>query len=336
MFSFFWSPQKTIDVKRERGIIGNMALGVASITFFTLVAQIVLVNALASVGISLSGISTTASLIINAITMYGIAMPLSMIYFKRCPVTKAEKKPLGFFTLIGLIAVCFALTYVGGIIGTLVEKLSAALVGREASNPVEETVSDISLGAIFLFMVVLAPILEEIFYRKVLIDRLRRYGDVPAIIISGLVFGLIHGNFSQFFYAALLGMVFGAIYVYTGKLRYTVFLHMLINFMGSFYITLMLDKLGGAVPEEITEEFIAQYPVGYSMMSASSTVYTVSLLLAIPALISFLRRLDPKKGAVTLLGEDRRRAVLANGGLWISLLFLVGYFALSLMAKKNA
>ena len=72
------------------------------------------------------------------------------------------------------------------------------------------------------------------------------------------------------------------------------------------------------------------------MMSAYNMVYTVSFFIAIPALISFLCRLNPKKGAVTLLGEDRRRAVLANGGLWISLLFLVGYFALSLMAKKNA
>lgn len=335
MFSFFWSPQKTIDVKRERGIIANLAMGIASITFFTLVAQIVLVNALA---ILLPGViqSTTAQLFLNAITMYGIAMPLSMRFFNRCPVAKREEKRLGFFMLIGLIAVCFALNYVGGVIGSWIEELSASLVGREASNPVEETVSDISLGAVFLFLVVLAPIFEEIFYRKVFIDRLRRYGDVPAIVISGLVFGLIHGNFSQFFYAALLGMVFGAIYVYTGKLRYTLFLHMLINFMGSFYITLMLEKLGGNIPEEFTEEFIAQYPVGCSMMSAYSMVYTVSFFIAIPALISFLRRLNPKKGAVTLLGEDRRRAVLANGGLWISLLFLVGYFALSLMAKKNA
>ena len=328
MFSFFWSPQKTIDVKRERGIIANLALGIASITFFTLVAQIVLVNALA---IFLPGViqSTTAQLFLNGITMYGIAMPLSMRFFNRCPVTKREEKRLGFFMLIGLIAVCFALNYVGGVIGSLIEELSASLVGREASNPVEETVSDISLGAIFLFLVVLAPIFEEIFYRKVFIDRLRRYGDVPAIVISGLTFGLIHGNFSQFFYAALLGMVFGAIYVYTGKLRYTVFLHMLVNFMGSFYTMLMIEKFGGEIPEEITEEIIAQFPIGYTMMSAYSAIYMISFVIALPALALFLDKLRPQKGPVTLRGTDRFRAVLCNTGLWISLLFLAGYFALN-------
>lgn len=329
MFSFFWLPQKTVDVNRERKIIGNLALGIAAITFFTLVSQLVLVNVLA-VFMPLTGISTTASLFLNAVTMYGIAMPLSMIYFKRCPVTKGEKKHLGFFTMIGLIAVCFSLTYVGSVVGTLIEELTASLRGREASNPVAETVSEISLGAVFLFMVVLAPIFEELFFRKVVIDRLRRYGDVPAIIISGLVFGVIHGNFSQFFYAALLGMMFGAIYVYTGKLGYTVFLHMLINFMGSFYTTLMMEKFGGEIPLEFTEEIIAQYPVGYSMMSAYSTVYTVSFLLALPALVSFLRRLRPQEGVVTLEGADRRRAVLCNLSLWASVAFLLWNFALSI------
>ena len=116
-------------------------------------------------------------------------------------------------------------------------------MNKSSYDPVESTVTRISLGAIFLFMVVLAPIFEEIFYRRVVIDRLRRYGDIPAIIISGLMFGLIHGNFSQFFYAAFLGMVFGAVYVYTGKLGYSVFLHMLINFMGSFYISLMAKAI---------------------------------------------------------------------------------------------
>ena len=324
MFSFIWSPKKTVDVARERDIIGNMALGVAAISFFTMLAQVILVIALAFAGISLSGISTTASLIINAITMYGIGMPLSLTFFKRCPVTKPEKNRLGLFSLIGLIAVSFAMTYVGSIIGTLVEKLSASLVGRSASNPMEEATSDTSLFSVLLFIVVLAPIFEEIFYRKIFIDRLRRYGDVPAIIISGLVFGLIHGNFSQFFYAALLGMLFGAVYVYTGNLGYTVFLHMAVNFIGTFYTTLMLDKLGGAVPEIITEEFIAQYPVGCNMMIAYNMIYTVSLLLALPALALFLDKLRPQKGKVILQGADRRRAVLINGSFWLAMIYLVG------------
>lgn len=329
MFSFFWSNKNVVNVQKERKNVSDLALGIASITFFTIVAQIVLAKIL-TMFLQVSSFSTTASLFINAVTMYGIAMPLSMIFFGRCEVAPVEKKRLGFFMLVGLVAVCFALTYVGSIAGTLIEELTAALAGREASNPVAETVSEISLWSVFLFMVVLAPIFEEIFFRKVVIDRLRRYGDLPAIIISGLVFGVIHGNFSQFFYAALLGMVFGAIYVHTGKLGYTIFLHMLINFMGSFYTTLMMDQFGGEIPLEFTDEIIEAFPVGYRMMNAYSTVYTLSFFFAIPALVYFLQQLRLRKGDVILKGRDRRRVVLCNLGFWLSAAFLLWNFSLSI------
>ncbi len=334
MFSFFWT-KKTVDVRKERSNVSNLMLGVASITFFTLLAQIVLVNALAIAFAVVWGtdmtLSMTAQMFISSFTMYGVAMPLSMLFFDRCEVHPVEKKRGGLGLTLCVIPLCFALTYVGSIAGTLIETLTSALVGKEATNPVADTVSDISLWAVFLFMVVLAPIFEEIFFRKIVIDRLRRYGDLPAIVLSGVLFGVIHGNFSQFFYAALLGMVFGAVYLYTGKLRFTIFLHMLINFMGSFYTSLMMEKFGGEIPMEFTEEIIAKYPEGYAMMSAYSSVYSISFLLAIPALIYLIRVVRPRKGAVELDGGQRFRVVFCNIGFWLSVLFLLGNFALSVI-----
>ena len=49
---------------------------------------------------------------------------------------------------------------------------------------------------------------------------------------QGLFFALFHGNFYQFFYALLLGMVFAWLYSSTGRIRYNIMLHMLINLMG--------------------------------------------------------------------------------------------------------
>lgn len=329
MFSFFWK-KKTVDIKKERQNVSNLAIGIASITFFTLLAQIVVVNVLAIVAPSLIE-SSVAQMFISAITMYGIGMPLSMTYFNRCEVctVKQNKIPLG--SMSAVIVICFALTYIGSIIGTLVEELLATLMGKTATNPVEETVSSIPLWAVFLFMVILAPIFEEIFFRKIVIDRLRRYGDLPAMVISGIVFGVIHGNFSQFFYAALLGVVFGGVYLHTGKLRYTIFLHMLINFMGGFYTTLMLEKFGGEIPLEFTEEIIARYPTGYTMMTVYSAIYSICLWLAIPCLITLLTRLRLQKGPVTLRGAQSAKVVLLNLGFWLSALFLIGNFALSML-----
>jgi membrane protease YdiL (CAAX protease family) len=50
----------------------------------------------------------------------------------------------------------------------------------------------------------------------------------------------MHGNLSQFFYAFGLGLLLGYVYARTGKLRYSIGLHMIINFMGSFVGILIL------------------------------------------------------------------------------------------------
>ena len=50
---------------------------------------------------------------------------------------------------------------------------------------------------------------------------------------SALMFGLFHGNLTQLIYAFALGLVFGYVYLKSGKLRYSIGLHMLINFLGS-------------------------------------------------------------------------------------------------------
>ena len=92
-------------------------------------------------------------------------------------------------------------------------------------------------------MVILAPVIEEYIFRKQLIDRMHIYGEKLAVITSALMFGLFHGNLSQLFYAFALGLVFGYVYLKTGKLRYSIGLHMLINLIGSVIGPLFLEKI---------------------------------------------------------------------------------------------
>lgn len=56
--------------------------------------------------------------------------------------------------------------------------------------------------------VILTPILEELIYRGVIYTRLKRYlGNLPAILLSSLIFGLMHFNIVQFVYAFVLGIM---------------------------------------------------------------------------------------------------------------------------------
>ena len=65
--------------------------------------------------------------------------------------------------------------------------------------------------------------------------------ELLAITVSAISFGLFHGNLTQFFYATLLGLIFGYVYTKTGKVIYSMALHMLVNFFGGFVARIFLD-----------------------------------------------------------------------------------------------
>jgi membrane protease YdiL (CAAX protease family) len=67
--------------------------------------------------------------------------------------------------------------YVGNIIGNAVSALIAQGTGLDLSFELEELLSQGSPWFTLLFSVVLAPVMEELIFRKVLIDRTIVYGD---------------------------------------------------------------------------------------------------------------------------------------------------------------
>ena len=66
---------------------------------------------------------------------------------------------------------------------------------------------------------------EEFAMRGVLLNSLRKFGDIPAIVISALVFGLIHGNFTQLPYTFVMGLGLGFITVRSGSIYPAMIVH---------------------------------------------------------------------------------------------------------------
>ncbi|MBE5882470.1 MAG: CPBP family intramembrane metalloprotease [Lachnospiraceae bacterium] len=66
---------------------------------------------------------------------------------------------------------------------------------------------------------VLTPFTEELIFRGVIYNRIRKYFPVPVtIFLSGLIFGCYHGNVVQMIYALIMGMVISMIYEHYGRL----------------------------------------------------------------------------------------------------------------------
>ena len=78
---------------------------------------------------------------------------------------------------------------------------------------------------------VVPPLVEEFACRGIILGSLRRYGDGFAIITSAILFGLMHGNFDQMPFAAMVGLVLGFIVVKTNSLWIAVAVHAANNFI---------------------------------------------------------------------------------------------------------
>lgn len=74
------------------------------------------------------------------------------------------------------------------------------------------------------------PFAEELLFRGVVYKRLRMlFGITPGIVLSAILFGILHVNLVQFLYAAILGMLLAFLVEKTGKLSSAVLGHIAAN-----------------------------------------------------------------------------------------------------------
>lgn len=96
----------------------------------------------------------------------------------------------------------------------------------------KDLMEDVPVSIYFICGVIISPAAEEIIFRKILLERLLPYGKTVAILVSSLFFGMMHGNIEQFLYTFFSGIIFANLVIISGKLSYSIYMHMLVNFFG--------------------------------------------------------------------------------------------------------
>ena len=72
------------------------------------------------------------------------------------------------------------------------------------------------LGGLVLYGVI-SPLVEEIVFRGVLFNRMKKFYSVGrAVVCSALLFGAFHGNLPQFVYGTCMGALIALCYEWTG------------------------------------------------------------------------------------------------------------------------
>jgi uncharacterized protein len=106
------------------------------------------------------------------------------------------------------------------------QKLYYILVGKILHNSYGSLV-------IILSAILIGPFLEEILFRGIILKGLlSNYTPKKAILISSIIFGLIHGQPSMIPGAICFGLLFGYIYYKTNSIGITVLLHAATNLFG--------------------------------------------------------------------------------------------------------
>ena len=205
--------------------------------------------------------------LVSVLSAYGAGVPAAWLVLRGTeeapPQPGAPLGPGRFFRsyLAGL-----GLMYLVNLATLALMGLVGLLRGQTVEKPVDN-MADYPLALNLLLGCVIAPVCEEYLFRGLLLNRLRPYGERFAVWASALCFGLFHGNFSQFFYACAIGVLFAGVVLKTGRLRQAMLLHALINFVGTGLIPL-LSGLGEAGDWLLTLLVLAAMFVGLAFLPA--------------------------------------------------------------------
>jgi uncharacterized protein len=108
-----------------------------------------------------------------------------------------------------------------------------------------ETQSPLVIASMLVVACVLAPLSEELMFRAGLYRYLRqRLGRMPALLLSSVCFGALHGNWAGFLPLAVLGMILAVVYEATGSIRVVIVAHSLFNLNTILVVISGLHELG--------------------------------------------------------------------------------------------
>ena len=299
--------ENLVSIQEAKSCFRKLSLALLAMTLCPIVIQL-LIGIVASV-LYVLGLDLLSNpwfvWAVSSLPLYVVGVPIYLLIIRPLPIHSQSQNKLPVSRFLVLLLICFPVTYLGNLIGTL---LSAALSGGTAQNSIETYLTDGGPLALFTTIIV-APVVEEYVFRKQLLDRCGRYGEKTAMVFSALAFGLFHMNFYQFFYAFGAGLILAYVYLRTRSLRYPVLIHMIINFLGS------------AVP--------------LFMMSHGLEVYLLAadLGLAVAGLVAaivYRKRFSLSPAPCELPREGQAKTVYGNVGFLLFALFCGMMFVLAL------
>ncbi len=306
----------------HKKFFSKIGLNYLIFAIIALVAQIIVVNVINMTHSNLLSDFNVLT-ILSAICNYILPFPIFYYLMKKLENQNLEKESLSLKTFLLYLSITFTLMWIGNIVGLAITSAIGGIFQTEITNPVQNLINSSDIWINLALVSIIGPIFEEIFFRKFLIDRTIKYGARVSIILSAVIFGFFHGNISQLFYAFLLGGFFAYIYIKTGKIIYTITLHIIVNLMGSVVSVFVVESTNAIISNT------------YGAMDlAIVAIYVVIILTAL--LIGIIGLLRYKKGkfngAKTQIAlQNPLKTSLLNPGVILLILFFTAQIIYTLL-----
>lgn len=231
----------------------------------------------------LFGLSENLLFFLNAAFVSIPAFLIPSVVFRRVnrfPLFKAPKFwqiALAVVIGVGCINMNQSLSYFNGAIFYNVD--------ISANSTTADTVKDLSLLNMLFSLAIIPPISEEFLMRGTLLESWRRYSPVGAMILTSLLFALLHTAPSAFFVYFAIGMLLALVYLITRNVWLTVIIHF-INNLSSVIAAMMIKSSSGSVPVDAETDALSQFlssRAGY--LTLGCYFLAIAIVLIAPAVL---------------------------------------------------
>ncbi|WP_195932367.1 CPBP family intramembrane glutamic endopeptidase [Turicibacter sanguinis] len=248
-----------------------------------------------------------ANFFLIAVSFYLIGFPLAYCMMKKIPTAVSqEKKRLTLRQLVEYGLISYAVMILLNFLTTFLLSFIELFKTESIVNPVQQVILTGSPWLSLLCIVVLSPIIEELLFRKILLDRVRIYGDKVAIIFTAIAFGFYHGNLSQLFYAVGLGIILAYIVLKTNQLKYSIGIHMFVNAMGSLILPMLIGDGSDLLRAQI-----------------ASVIVVILITFGTILIIKNHKKVELVQGDLTIPESKLMQLVWLNHGVFAYLLFSI-------------
>lgn len=169
-----------------------------------------------------------------------------------------KNQRIGGITMVFCLLLVLGLQNIASLLTIPVEVTANLLGGSFYSAHASATAASQTISML-LYSVLIAPFCEELMYRGFVLEYLKPYGNIFAILFAAVIFGLMHGNIIQLPMGLLCGVLFGYIAV-EYSLSASMVLHGLTNLTAE-----MIARLGDA--DEVTAANVNQALFAFGLIA---------------------------------------------------------------------